>query len=87
MKSAWELALERTGGKINELSAEKKNKIAEIEKIYKSKIAEEEIAASGKIAKAAGNEEEIDKIKSELASRIALLKSKCEKEKSSVRTV
>lgn len=40
MKSAFELALERTGGKLKEISEEKKQKLAEIDKIYQSKIAE-----------------------------------------------
>ena len=86
MKSAWELAMERTGGKITELPHAKKKKIAEIETVYKSKIAEEKIAASGKLREIGENGEETEKIKAELASRIASLKEKCEKEKSSIRT-
>lgn len=85
MKSAWELAMERTGGKITELSADKKKKISEIEAVYKSKIAEEKIAADGKLKKADGNEEEMEKIKSGMMDRIASLKAKCEKEKASIR--
>jgi len=86
MKSALELVMEKTGGKINALSSDKKKKIAQIEAICKSKIAEEEIAAAAKLKKCGGNDEEFDKIKSDLVSRIASLKAKCEKEKSSIRT-
>ncbi|OGV36216.1 MAG: hypothetical protein A2020_12510 [Lentisphaerae bacterium GWF2_45_14] len=87
MKSALELVMEKTGGKITGLSSSKKKKISEIDMIYKSKIAEEEIAATGKCRKAGENEEEIEKIKTELASRITSLKAKCEKEKASVRNI
>ena len=44
MKSAFELALERTGGKLKEISEEKKQKLAEIDKIYQSKIAEAQLS-------------------------------------------
>ena len=59
MKSAYELALERTGGKLNELPPEKKEKIAEIDRIYKSRIAAAELSAQEKLAK------ETDPVKTE----------------------
>ena len=44
MKSAFELALERTGGKLREISEEKKQKLAEIDKLYQSKLAEAQLS-------------------------------------------
>lgn len=51
MKSAFELALERTGGKLKEISEEKKQKLAEIDKIYQSKIAEAQLSTDQRLAK------------------------------------
>ena len=84
MKSAYELALERTGGKLNELSPEKKEKIAEIDRIYKSRIAAAELSAQEKLAK------ETDPVKAEeiregLITEIASLRDQCGREKAAVR--
>ena len=79
MKSAYELALERTGGKLNELPPEKKEKIAEIDRIYKSRI-----AAQQKLAKA-DDPGKADEIRQGLVGEIASLRDQCEREKSAVR--
>ena len=84
MKSAYELALERTGGKLNELPPEKKEKIAEIDRIYKSRIAAAELSAQEKLAK------ETDPVKAEeiregLITEIASLRDQCGREKAAVR--
>ena len=84
MKSAYELALERTGGKLNELPPEKKEKIAEIDRIYKSRIAAAELSAQEKLAK------ETDPVKAEeiregLVTEIASLRDQCGREKAAVR--
>ena len=84
MKSAYELALERTGGKLNELPPEKKEKIAEIDRIYKSRIAAAELSAQEKLAK------ETDPVKTEelregLITEIASLRDQCSREKAAVR--
>ncbi|MBO7147017.1 MAG: hypothetical protein J6W81_04650 [Lentisphaeria bacterium] len=84
MKSAYELALERTGGKLNFLSEEKKNKIADIERYYKSKIAEAELSAQQRIGKE-DDPVKIAEIKEGLVTEIASLRDKCEHEKDAVR--
>jgi len=86
MKSSFELALERTGGALNKISDEKKNKIAEIDALYKSKIAEAEIAAQQKLSKNHGNPEAENQIQQDLTVEIASIKSKWEREKEAVRT-
>jgi hypothetical protein len=83
MKSAWELALERSGGKLAEIPEEKKRKLAEIEARYRSKIAEAELSAEHKLAKA--DPAKRDEIKEGVANEIASLKDKCEREKEAVR--
>ena len=84
MKSAYELALERTGGKLNELPEEKKEKIAEIERIYKSRIAAAELSAQQKIAKE-NDPVKADEIRQGLVTEIASLRDQCEREKNAVR--
>ena len=84
MKSAWELALERTGGKLSEISDDVKKSIATIEAKYKSKIAESEISAQNKLNKEK-DLAKIEEIKSGLVVEIASFKDKCEREKASVR--
>ena len=84
MKSAYELALERTGGKLNELPQEKKEKIAEIDRVYKSRIAAAELSAQQKIAKES-DPLKADEIRQGLITEIASLRDRCEREKTEVR--
>ena len=84
MKSAYELALERTGGKLNELPREKKEKIAEIDRIYKSRIAAAELSAQQKIAKES-DPDKAEEIRQGLITEIASLRDRCEREKTEVR--
>lgn len=85
MKSALELALERTGGTINELPQDQKEKIAEIETKYKAKIAEAELALNERMMKAQGNVAEIDQIQQDWTVELASINSKCEREKEKIR--
>lgn len=84
MKSAYELALERTGGKLTELSPEKKEKIAEIETLYRSRIAAAEVTAQQRLAKET-DPEKIEEIRQGLQTEIASYQDRCEREKDAVR--
>jgi len=84
MKSAFELALERSGGVLNELSAEKKMKIAQIDSICKAKIAEAEISAEQKIKKT-DDSDRIQEIKEGLRNEIASLLDRAEYDKKKIR--
>jgi len=84
MKSAWELALERTGGKIAELSEDKKKAIAEIEAKCKAKLAEAEISAQSRLAKV-DDPEKMKEIKEGLATELASIRSRCERDKEAAR--
>ena len=88
MKSSYELAMERCGGGDDKpLSDEQKEKIAEIETKFKAKIAERRIFLEKNLndAKAQGNEEEIELIRSQLNDEIADLEAKADLEKDKIR--
>jgi hypothetical protein len=85
LKSAWELALERTGGKTaGKLTDAQKAKLAELDRIYTAKIAERELELKPKIA-AAGTPEDRQKLEETLRAEIAKLRRKLEEEKDKVR--
>jgi hypothetical protein len=88
LKSSWELALERTGGKSSaKLTNEQKAKLAEIDRIYTAKIAEHELELKPKIAAAhaAGKPEDAQKFDEILRNEIAKFRAKLEDEKEKVR--
>jgi len=85
MKSAYELALEKSGGEIQELSGEQKNAMAEIDSRFKAKIAEAELATQEKL-KTSVDPEAGDLIRQESAREIASFREKCEREKEKIRS-
>ncbi len=88
LKSSWELALERTGGKSSaKLTNEQKAKLAEIDRVYTAKIAERELELKPKIAAAqsAGKVEDAQKLDEILRNEVAKLRAKLEAEKEKVR--
>jgi hypothetical protein len=88
LKSSWELALERTGGKSSaKLTNEQKAKLAELDRVYTAKIAERELDLKPKIAAArsAGKVEDVEKLDEILRNEIAKLRAKLEDEKEKVR--
>lgn len=92
MKSAYELAMERlaksdpTAGK--PLTAEQKSRLADLDRVYQGKLAEREIFLQKQLndALAAGNAEEADKIRQQLANEKARLQEEREAEKDRVRS-
>ena len=91
MKSAYDLAMDRlaksdpTANK--PLTAEKKARLAEIDRVHTGKLAEREIFLKKQLdeAWAARNAEEVDKIKKQLASERARIEEEREAEKDAVR--
>lgn len=85
MKSALELAMEKTAGKEPKLTADQKKEIEEIRSVAKAKAAEEEIMAAGQMGRAASPEAAKD-IKEKSAARIRKImadaEAKAEKVKS-----
>jgi len=88
LKSSWELALERTGGKSSvKLTNEQKDKLAELDRVYTAKVAERELELKPKIAaaNAAGKPDDAQKFDEILRNEIAKLRAKLEGEKEKVR--
>ena len=84
MKSAYELALERSGGILNRVSDEVKQKLAEIEQIRKAKVAEAELSAQQRLAREE-DPAKIEEIKSGLITEIASINDHYEHEKEKAR--
>ncbi len=91
MKSAYELAMERLAksdpDSARPLTAEKKNRLAEIDQVYKGKIAERDIFLKKQLdeAYAQRNLEEIEKIRAQMQSERARLEEDRDDEKEKVR--
>jgi hypothetical protein len=91
MKSSYELAMERLAksdpDSARPLTAEKKQRLAEIDRVYQGKLAEREIFLKKQLddAYAAQKAEEIDKIKQQIASERTRLDEDRESEKEKVR--
>ncbi|HTJ77421.1 MAG TPA: hypothetical protein VL357_00330 [Rariglobus sp.] len=91
MKSAYELAMERLSKSDPEagkkLTSEKKARLAEIDLIYKGKIAEREIFLKKRLEEvlAEGLFDEMEKIRSQIASERSRLEEDREAEKEAVR--
>ncbi|HKB90727.1 MAG TPA: hypothetical protein VKC60_09460 [Opitutaceae bacterium] len=91
MKSAYELAMERLAKSDPDsgkpLTAEKKQRLAEVDTLYKSKLAEREIFLKKQLEEAytAQNFEEAEKIKKQISSERAHLEEERESEKERIR--
>ena len=91
MKSAYDLAMERlaksdpAAGRA--LTPAQKARLAELDALYKGKVAEREIFLRQKLneARAAGKAEEIEKIRTEMASERVRLEEERDEEKEKVR--
>ena len=84
MKTAWELALERSGGDLNELNATQKEAIAEIDRICKAKLAESDLCYTKKLQNAT-DYKEIEQIKDDMAVERASITSKAKRDKEKIR--
>ena len=84
MKTAWELALERSGGILSELNNEQKDAIAEIDKACKAKLAEFDLSYTDKLMNTS-NYKEIEQIKDDMAVERASIMSKAKRDKEKIR--
>ena len=87
MKSAYELAMERMGGDEKPLTAEQKERIADVDTKYKAKIAERRIFLEKAIQDVLAKEktEEAEELRSQLVQETAKLEAKSEEEKDRIR--
>lgn len=91
MKSAYELAMERLAKSDPDagrpLSAEQKDRLAEIDRVYQGKLAEREIFLKKQLNDAYADQkgEEVQKIKQQIVSERARLEEEREEKKERVR--
>ncbi len=89
MKSAYELAMERLSkaDPVRKLTAEQKQKLAELDSIYTAKLAERELFLKGELEKAmgAGDEEACDQLRRQIASERRVIEAQREEKKEQVR--
>lgn len=90
MKSAYELAMERlakSDPSSRSLTAEQKQRLAEIDRVYQGKIAEREIFLKQQLDAALGGQkfDDADKIRKQIAGEKARLEEEREDEKERVR--
>ena len=88
MKSAYEKALERFGQlKIEKLTNEQKQQLAELDALYKSKLAERELMLENEKNKAieAGDFEKYQQVETQLRSERKKIKDELEIKKEEIR--
>jgi len=91
MKSAYELAMERLKSKDSsdrkELTEEQKLKIAEVDKKFTAKAAERQIFLNKQVAEAemSGNYEEMEALRKQLRSELAIIEEEKEEAKKKIR--
>lgn len=90
MKSAYELAMERlakSDPSSGKLTAEQKERLAEIDRVFQGKMAEREIFLKQQLDAALAKQEfdEADKVRKQIASEKARLEEEREDEKERVR--
>jgi hypothetical protein len=91
MKSSYELAMERLAKSdptsAKPLTAEKKQRLADLDRVYQGKLAERQIFLKKQLdeAYAAQNPEEIEKVKQQIGSERTRLEEEREAEKEKVR--
>lgn len=85
MKSAFELAMERLGGGLQEFTDEQKEQLADVDRVYDAKAAQARLNTDQRRAEAAGDLEKIGQVNDDLATEIASIESKREREKERLR--
>lgn len=85
MKSAFELALERSGGSLSEISDEKKKDLAAVDAKFKTKVAQAELAAEERLKKSGGDQTRAADVQADLVRELDSIRFKAEKEKEAIR--
>jgi hypothetical protein len=85
MKSAYELAMERLGGKMRIYSAEQKEQLADVDRLYASKIVQAKFDAEARTRDAGTDAEKLKQIAEDLAAEVRSLEGKRERKKEELR--
>ena len=85
MKSAFELAMERFGGPVQQITTEQKEQLAEIERLYEAKIAQARFDAQTRIEGSQNDPETITQVQADLAVEIRSLETRRDRKKEELR--
>ena len=85
MKSAFELAMERFGGAVQQFTAEQKDQLAEVERLYEAKIAQARFDAQARLERSQGDPEKINQVQADLTVEIRSLETRRERKKEELR--
>ena len=81
MKSAFELAMERLGGTVQQFSDEQKAQLAEVDQLYEAKIAQARFDAKARQKRYQDDPEKLSQVQADLAVEIRSLENRREREK------
>lgn len=85
MKSAFELAMERFGGAVQQFSVEQKAQLAEVDHLYEAKIAQARFDAKARQERCQGDPEKLSQVQSDLAVEIRSLETRRDRKKEELR--
>ncbi|HQC53300.1 MAG TPA: hypothetical protein PLE92_09230 [Lentisphaeria bacterium] len=85
MKTAFELAMERLGGKAKSYTEEQKKQLADVDSLYESRIVQARFDAEARTKKANGDPEKLAQIQKDLATEIKSLEERRESKKEELR--
>ncbi|MFA6931366.1 MAG: hypothetical protein WCT05_13655 [Lentisphaeria bacterium] len=85
MKSAYELAMERFGGSVQQFSAEQKEQLSEVERVYEAKIAQAKFAAGARLEACHGDPEKTTQVQADLVVELRSLETRRERKKEDLR--
>lgn len=85
MKSAFELAMERFGGDVQQFSTEQKEQLAEVERLYEAKIAQAKFAAESRLQACQGDPEKVTQVQADMTVEIRSLETRRERKKEDLR--
>ena len=85
MKSAFELAMERFGGTVQQFTAEQKEQLAEVDRLYEAKIAQARFDAQARQEACQGDPAKLSQVQSDLIVEIRSLETRRERKKEELR--
>lgn len=85
MKSAWELALERSGGAVRQFTSEQKEQLTEIDRLCTARLAQARFDAQARKERAGQDAEVHRQIEADMVTEIGSLEERCERKKRELR--
>ena len=85
MKSAYELAMNRLGGKLEAFSPEQKRRLADLNSVYEAKIAQVKLQADAELQQAAQDAEKQNVVRARMAAEVTELTAERERKRELLR--